>query len=97
MTPVEVIYKAADYMEVHGKATGEYEDAKGRVCAVGAVRKVTSSLLLRQRVADMLGDQACREGWDGTLHLSDSTSDKRKVVRFMRRAARLYEKEHADG
>ena len=92
MTPVEVIYAAADYMEAHGKVTGKYEDAKGRVCAIGAVRKVTSGTLLRQRVEDMLDSQACREGWGSVTTLSDGTSDKRKVVRFMRRAARLYEK-----
>ena len=96
MTPVEIIYAAADYMEAHGKATGRPEDTKGRVCAIGAVRKVTRSRRQRGAADNILTRQAQAEGWRGIIHYSDG-NDKRKVVRFMRRAARLYEKGRADG
>ena len=36
----ELIFKAAQYMDEHGKTTGAYERGDGSVCMVGALRRV---------------------------------------------------------
>src|SRR5262245_21678033 len=36
----EVLFQAAQYMDEHGKCTQVYEEDDGRVCMVGAIRKV---------------------------------------------------------
>ena len=37
LTPQQVLLAAADLMEKCGKATGQYVDEQGRVCALGAI------------------------------------------------------------
>ena len=90
-TPVEVIYAAADYMEAHGKATGVYSDAQGRVSIHGALCVVDAPTEERRTAMYILRKRAVVEGWASEMHLSDSTADKRKVIRFMRRAAQRAE------
>lgn len=49
----ELIFKAAQYMDEHGKTTGMYEDLDGQVCVTGALRKVCEAdgLSMREETA----------------------------------------------
>lgn len=37
----ETLVRAAQYMDEHGKANGDFRDKEGRVCMIGAIRMVT--------------------------------------------------------
>jgi hypothetical protein len=50
MDTKEILLKAADYMEEHGKAQGMYVDEDGQVCAVGAITVAVAGIASYSRV-----------------------------------------------
>lgn len=44
-TPEDILRAAADYMDEHGKCEGTAEDARGRVCAIGALSNAAIRLM----------------------------------------------------
>jgi hypothetical protein len=86
----EAIEKAALLLEEKGWCTGGYRKttASGdRFCAVGAVRAVADSDA-RDVACLWLDEEARRSGYPSILGFNDSQTDKRKVIRFMRRVAK---------
>lgn len=89
-----VLRKAADYMEEHGKCSGAYEDSRGRVCAVGAIARAMNQphlfdgpYYVRQKLTGYLRSNYFIEPYEDAANWSDRDSDKRRVVRGLRAAA----------
>lgn len=57
----EVFTKAADYMEVYGKAEDEYESATGSVCAIGAICRAIGDKSSHQHFPQILRTDAYRK------------------------------------
>jgi hypothetical protein len=96
----EAIEKAALLLEEKGWCTGGFHKTTGtgreRFCASGALSAVaTERAFVQARSA--LDEAASREGYDGILHYNDAQTDKRKVIRFMRRVARSLRQQAGGG
>lgn len=94
-----ILDAAADWLSVPGRrCKGEY--VKGdRCCAWGAIFKVAGCVAMSSRADDVV-DPLVRPhisraldsddiGFPGLVFFNDSTRDTRKVVRALRRAARI--------
>jgi hypothetical protein len=83
----EAIEKAALLLEEKGWCTRTYQQGN-RFCAWGALRAVSEGPA-EHLAFSVLDEAACSAGYEGGLPAyNDSQTDKRKVIRFMRRVAR---------
>lgn len=82
MTPKQLLLAAADYMEKHGKARGVFQNRRGAVCAVGALRMVTSGFAAYEPVVGLERSEYMRSCEVISQSLGDATEGTNHGLRI---------------
>lgn len=101
-TPSDVLRYAAHLIEVHGWIRGEYQDKRGRMCALGALKRAAFTLQKHQPLWQSLPYEGASEclvqlvrpqgvsEWRAHIPLWNDhhAKNKREVVKALRTAAK---------
>ena len=91
MKPSEILYRAIEILDERGWCRRQYEDDKGRCCAMGAIRFIER----RNDAFSAFTRPALQRSIGGTIvNFNDNEArDKRHVQQKMRKAAKALEAE----